>query len=621
MTSKLVIHSVFEQVAERRAGHPAVRGAAGEMTYGALNEAANRLAHALLERHDLKPGSVVGLHLPAGLNYVVGLLGVAKAGGVFLPQEPDTPPLRLQKFLDRAKPAVVVTDAEHSETWGALGVDVPTLRLDELHGGPAANPPLAVGGDDASYIVFTSGSTGEPKAILGSQKGLSHFVHWELKEFGLDETARVSQLAPPTFDVSLRDIFVPLLAGGVLCVPSADVRSDGRRLLDWLDAEGISLIHVVPSVFRGLLEELAARPHAGALLKSLRHVLLAGEPLYGVDVQHWRALMGERVELVNLYGPSETTLAKAFHRVRDVPPEPGRMLPVGRPLPNTALLVIKDGELCDEGEIGEVYIKTPFMSHGYYGDPEATAEAFVQNPLTPEVPDRVYRTGDLGRYRQDRDVELLGRQDNQVKVRGVRVELSEIEQALLQHPSVKQAVVVAHSSNDHHVYLTAYFVAAAPADDDELRRHLGRWLPAPMHPSYFVQMEQFPLNLHGKVMRRALPRPADLLYSQRPYAAPADETEEALAGLWGELLELRKVGVTHSFVELGGDSLKAIRLLTRIFHRFGVEVKLAELFPRATVRELSALISERVRLGAASHAGAEPEIAPPTAEEMRWLME
>jgi amino acid adenylation domain-containing protein len=620
MTTKSVIHSVFEAIAAERPSGPAIRSAAGEVSYGALNEAANRLAFRLRERHGVGRGTVVGLFLTAGINYVVSLLGVAKAGGVFLPLEPATPALRQRKFLAKTSPGLVISDAEQAADWAALGHDAPLVRVDEEGGGwPASNPPLEVTGEDASYIVFTSGSTGEPKAILGSQKGLSHFVHWEVKEFGLEAGVRVSQLAPPTFDVSLRDIFVPLLAGGTLCIPAADVRANSRRLLDWLDAEGITLTHCVPSVFRGLLEVLAEEARPAERLCDMRHVLLAGEPLYGVDVERWRALMGERIELVNLYGPSETTLAKAYHRISEAPAEPGRMIPVGHPLPNTALLIIKDGELCDQGEIGEVYIKTPFMTKGYYGDPVLTDEAFVQNPLTPDVPDRVYRSGDLGRYRADRSVELLGRQDSQVKVRGIRIELSEIEQALLQHPSVGQAVVVAHSSADHQIYLTAYFIASEPLADAQLRGHLEQWLPQAMHPAFFVQMESFPVNLHGKVVRRALPRPADLLYQHQAYVAPAGAIEEALAGVWGEVLELRKIGATHTFVELGGDSLKAIRCLSRIFQRFGVEVKLQELFPRGTVRELAALIVER---GPADAGGAptEPEIAPPTEEEWQLLM-
>src|SRR6266851_3985324 len=201
MMTKSVIHSVFEHVASQQAKCSAIRTAAGEITYEALNAAANRVAFHLRVHHGVQRGTVVGLYLTMGINYVVGLLGVAKAGGVFLPLEPSIPPRRQQKFLAKATPALVISDADHCAAWADLGIDVPLQQLDALRAGPTKNLSIEVTGEDASYIVFTSGSTGEPKAILGSQKGLSHFVHWEVKEFGLDATVRVSQFAPPTFDV------------------------------------------------------------------------------------------------------------------------------------------------------------------------------------------------------------------------------------------------------------------------------------------------------------------------------------------------------------------------------------------------------------------------------------
>ena len=221
---------------------------------------------------------------------------------------------------------------------------------------------------------------------LGSQKGLSHFLHWEIGEFALGEESRVSQLAPATFDVSLRDILAPLLAGGTLCIPPDEARTDSRRLLTWLEAAKVSLIHCVPSLFRQLMAELGTEHRSETRLLNLTHLLLAGEPLYGADIQRWHALMGSRIQLTNLYGPSETTLAKAFHRITETPDEPARMVPVGKPLPNSALLIIKNGELCDPGEIGDVFIKTPFMSKGYLDAPDLMAESFIQNPLTPTRP-------------------------------------------------------------------------------------------------------------------------------------------------------------------------------------------------------------------------------------------
>jgi amino acid adenylation domain-containing protein len=587
--NKAVIHSAIERVAVEAPDSVAVVGEAASLTYSDLNRGANGLAAWLRASAPVVTGSIVGLLLPPGPDLVLAMLGVAKAGGVFMPLDPAAPENRLRAQLAKSEPIAVITDTGWRDVVTALAGER-AFCLDFSGIEPADNPQLAVTGDDASYVMFTSGSSGAPKAILGSQKGLSHFVHWEVAELGLASDCRVSQFAPPTFDVSLRDIFVPLLAGGTLYVPPISGLKGGPHLLNWIDVAGITLIHCVPSLFRALLEQLADLPDPQSRLGTLRHVLLAGEPLYGSDVQRWRELMGARVELLNLYGPSETSLAKAFHRITETPTDPARMVPVGLPLPNTALLIIRDSELCDIGEIGEIHIRTPFMSKGYLNDPALNAETFIQNPLTPGRVDTIYRTGDIGRYRPDRSVELLGRRDGQVKVNGVRIELAEVEQALMRHPAIRLAVAAAHTGDDRQTYVIAYFTAETDISDEGLRNHLFQWLPATMHPAFFVQMESFPLNLHGKVNRRALPRPAELLYRRHAYAAPKPGDEEALAALWGEVLQLPKIGADHGFAELGGDSLKAIRLMTRIFRTFGVEIRLPDLFPSGTVRSLSAVI-------------------------------
>lgn len=593
---KGVLHTEFEQVAAARPDQAAVSTADGPVSYRRLDEAANR-ASAGLRRAGLRPGGVAALFLGPGAGYVTAMLAVMKAGGVFVALDPAAPVRRQRALLATVTPALVVLDARHAEAWAAVAVDLPRLHIDDPDLAPGADPPPLVAPDAPCYIVSTSGSTGEPKAILGTHKGLSHFIHWEREEFSLAADVRVAQLAPPTFDVSLRDLLVPLTAGGTVCIPAAETRARIDRLLDWLDAEAITLMHCVPTLFRALMQELARRPEPGALLTRLRHVLLAGEPLYGADVRRWRSLMGTRTELVNVYGPSETTLAKAFYRIPEGEPDAARMVPVGSALPDTALLIVKDGELCDPGEIGEVYISTPYMSLGYIGDPAMTAERFVANPISGSGDERAYRTGDFGRYRPDRTVELLGRQDTQVKVRGVRIELTEVENAMLQHPAIEQAVVAAHQASGHEVVLCGYYVAAGPLPDEELREHLGRWLPTSMHPAYLMHMASLPSNLHGKVMRRALPRPADLLYEQRPYETAADGIERDVASLFNEVLRIGKVSAVHSFVEMGGDSLGAIRLLPRISERFGVEVSFPELFPRGTVRQLAAAIAARMTDG------------------------
>jgi amino acid adenylation domain-containing protein len=617
--SPVVFTDSFAASAAAHQNATAIRHSQGEISYAALQNASKNVAGFLQAHLDFQQGDVVGLALPMGPAYVVAALGVAQAGGIFMALDPGLPPRRLPQLLAKAQSKLIFTEKESLPHWTQAAAPISVIELETVLSQNFQPQPVAFDENAASYIVFTSGSTGEPKAILGTHKGLKHFLEWEIQEFRLDPSSRVSQLAPPTFDVSLRDILTPLLAGGTLCIPPSDTRLDSRSLLRWLDSEAITLVHCVPSLFRELIRELETHPQPTSLLTKLQFILLAGEPLYGVDVQRWQTLMGDRTQLVNLYGPSETTLAKAFHRIPNTPLEASRMIPVGRPIPGAALLLLKDGVLCDRGQIGEVFIKTPFMSRGYLGDPTLTSEKFVQNPLTPNTPDTVYQSGDLGRYLPDWSVELLGRQDGQVKVNGNRIELAEIEQALLRHPSVTQAVATAHNSPNHQVSLTAYIIASETLADLDLRTHLGEWLPPAVHPSFFVQLESFPLNLHGKVMRKSLPKPSELLYLHNPKVEPDGLVEAQLAELWSSVLDLRSISVTHTFAELGGDSLKAVRLLSKIFHQFGTQVKLQEIFPRSTVRELAALVQSRRPAVAPSETKA--PIAPMTAEELELLSE
>jgi non-ribosomal peptide synthetase component F len=290
----------------------------------------------------------------------------------------------------------------------------PDARLHYRHDHPASNPDLPLDGNDPNYIIYTSGSTGQPKLIEGCHKGLSHFIHWEIAEFHLNSNSRVSQLSPLSFDVSFRDIFAPLLAGGTLCIPEKNIRFQPQRLLQWIVSSGVTLVHSVPTLFRLLTGELGSLAEPADALKELQYILLAGEPLFGKDVLRWRSLAGAGVRLVNMYGPSETTLAKMFYCVPDNGINPASVIPLGQPISNTAILILNEGRLCRPGEPGTIYIKTPFRSRGYFRNPELTAEKFVQNPLHNDFNDIVYNTGDTGKYLEDTNVVFLGRNDNQV---------------------------------------------------------------------------------------------------------------------------------------------------------------------------------------------------------------
>jgi amino acid adenylation domain-containing protein/non-ribosomal peptide synthase protein (TIGR01720 family) len=558
----------FEAAARRAPDKIAVEDAYGTVTYGQLA--------AALPVAGIAPGQPVGIRLAPGIGYVAAFLGVSAMRGVPMPIDVAVPPLRLERILEVSGCTRII--------------DTPPLP------DTSAAPRVAPAPDDPAYVMFTSGSTGAPKAILGRHRGLSHFLAWEIGELGLDGSVRVSMLAPATFDVSLRDMLVPLCAGGTLCIPSDDVRTSPRRLLQWLADSRVTLMHIVPTLFRLLLAELEA---GGPRPAALRHILLAGEPLYGADVLRWRAVMGGAAALFNLYGPSETTLAKAFHRIGDVPADANRVLPIGKPLPNTAFLVIDDGRLCDIGEIGEIHIKTPYRSLGYLNDPEQTAAAFIDNPLSPGHGDVVYRTGDLGRYLPDRSVECLGRLDHQVKINGVRIEPAEVESAVRRIDGVEDVAVVGHKSAQQQSVLACYYRGRG-LSTSTIREQLAEALPPSMIPSFFLELDEFPMTLSGKINRRALPRPEELLYEKRPYRAPSNDVERELAAIWSDVLGLKNAGVDHAFVELGGDSLKAIRAAAAIHRAFGVDVPLKDLFAGATI----ATLAPRLGAAASERAGA-----------------
>lgn len=584
---KKLVQSVFLSVSRAYPHNTAISEPNRNISFEQLNQCANQAA-LQIAGHGIKNGDIVGLLIEASIDYVIAMLAVLKAGGIFMPMDPDTPKKRLEFIIDKTAPKLVITNKpEFVKIVSNYPVAVTMLATSPQETAP--EPEAVVDGNDSAYIVFTSGSTGFPKAIEGQHKGLSHFIHWEMKTFALTETTKVAWLAPPTFDVSLRDIFVPLLSGGTLVIPDAELRKKTSYLPAWLADNKVTLMHCVPSLFRMLSKEFQDTGASNSL-PDLQRILLAGEPLYAKDVMAWRDLFGERIELVNIYGPSETTLAKAYFPIKNLPAQPQAMIPIGQAIANSALLIIKNGRLCSIGEIGEIYIKTPFRSKGYYGDPELTAAVFMQNPLHQDNEDIVYKTGDLGRYLPDHSVEFLGRQDNQVKINGVRIELAEIEQAVLTHDAIGQAAVIAHAVDKQDTVLVCYFVARTSLSNDALREHLRQWLPPAMLPTFFVPLTEMPLNLHGKVDRKALPKPDELLYAEH-YQEPENDIEVELVKQWQQLLGLNKIGVTHAFMDMGGDSLKAMRMVAGIYKAFNVDISLKDFFAQPTVRQLARLIA------------------------------
>lgn len=624
---KRLVHTVIERQAGQCPRAVAIEEAERSVTYGRLETDANRLAHGLWNA-GVRCGDVVGVALDPGICHVTSLLAVLKAGAVYLPLDLGFPAPRLRRMLEVGSPRALITDppgqARLTDLWASQVAPYPNVLvwnaagdLPEASGpAPTTPPDLCLDPDAGCYLFFTSGSTGEPKAILGRHKSLGHFVHWQAGELGLDRSTRVSQLVPLTFDASLRDLLTPLSVGGTVCVPARDDRAHMGRLKTWLVDQKISLVHTVPSVFRRLTATLldaaqdATVQHGPDLLPHLRHVLLAGEALYRRDVAAWRRALGpSAAEVINLYGATENTLIKMFHRVPTEidhqvpePAGPDQVIPIGRAISNTVAFICVDGRLARAGEVGEIYIKTPFLSHGYYGDEQATARIFVPNPLADAGAqaddDRVHRTGDLGRYLPaDGDsrplIEWVGRADDLVKINGARVEPEEVKRITLRHPRVADAAVLGLGDGHGGRRLVCYFVEApdfASAGDrpstestsESLRRWQTRHLPAYMVPSFRVPLDRLPVNRHGKLDRQALPSPESVL-DEREFTAPRDALEQTVHDIWCRVLNLPRIDIHRSFFDLGGHSLAAARILPRLHQSLGVELSPAQLFLRPTV--------------------------------------
>lgn len=455
----------------------AIEMEAGTLTYGELDgltvQAAGLLTSAGLRR------TVIAILMSDPAAQIGAMLAVLRAGAVFCFLDPRLPVQRLADMAETAAPAAVVTDEGCSPLCRSL-FETGEARLFfwEARSGMRPLRPGAGGGQPAMladtrlgapcYVYFTSGSTGRPKAVLGQENGLSHFIDWEIETFGLCHDDRVSQFTLPTFDVYLRDIFTALCAGGTVCLlPDRDLLLDPDGLAGWIDRSGVTLVHCVPSLLRGLL---LAQLDPGRF-RRLKRILLAGEPLLPSDVNRWTGIFGDRIELVNLYGPTETTLAKFCYRV-----PPGevatRYVPVGKPIRGAQAVLLQESlDPCRRGDVGELYIRTPFRSLGYFNEPALTAQAFIQNPFSKHPDDLLYRTGDLATELPDGSYRLTGRKDFQVKIHGMRVELGEIEATFAAHPGIAEAVVVAHEHAPGDLRLSAFCTARTepgeqPGDGD-----------------------------------------------------------------------------------------------------------------------------------------------------------
>jgi amino acid adenylation domain-containing protein len=569
----------------------AVAVVAGEqvLTYAELDARANRLAQRL-QRLGVRPEVVVGVFVERCLEMAVALLGVLKAGGACVPLDPSYPPERLALMLADARAPVVLTQPRLAKLLPRIGATTVCLDIDWTSA-PSEAPPRGLGPDHLAYVLYTSGSTGVPKGVMLTHRGLVNHHRVAVDRYGLGPGDRVLQFCSISFDVSIEELFPTWATGATVVLRPGEEPILGRGWLDWLRRSGVSVMNLPTAYWHQWVRDLQALGEA--VPEALRLVVVGGERATAPAYRSWLEVGGERVRWVNAYGPTEASIMTTLYE----PDVPGaapvdRDPPIGRPLANTTIhLLDPQGQPVPSGAAGEVHIGGVGVARGYLGRPELSAERFVPDPFAQSPGARLYRTGDLARWSEEGELEFLGRLDDQVKVRGFRIECAEVEAALRSHPQVAEAVVVARKDRRGDNELVAYVVPSAEDTPDgvALRRFLAGRLPSFMVPATVVALDALPLTPNGKVDRAALPPPVPAVARGSP-EAPRTRVEQALADIWARVLGLEVVGVHEDFFDLGGHSLLAAQVIAEIRERFASEVPLGALFEAPTVAELAARV-------------------------------
>ncbi|MGH8162034.1 MAG: amino acid adenylation domain-containing protein, partial [Gammaproteobacteria bacterium] len=588
----LCIHQLFEQQVERSPDATAIVFEDQSLSYRELNSRANRLAHNLIAQ-GVSPDARVAICTERSPAMVVGLLAILKAGGAYVPLDPAYPCERLTYVLADARPCLLLADAAGRDALGrdAIGsltvLDLADAALADAVG-YADNPCVsALTERHLAYVIYTSGSTGTPKGAMNEHRGVVNRLLWMQDMLALDGGDAVLQKTPFAFDVSVWELFLPLITGARLVVARPNGHKDPAYLADILFEEKITTVHFVPSMLAVFLKHVDTRYSAG-----LRRLVCSGERLTAALVADFLHRLPD-VELYNLYGPSEAAVdVTAWHCTSE---NIAAGVPIGHPVANTRIYILDaSGEPVPPSVAGEIFIGGVQVGRGYLGRDVLTHERFLKDPFTSSTSGRMYKTGDLGRWRADGSIEYLGRNDFQVKLRGLRIELGEIEARLTEHQAVHQAVVIALGEGaDKH--LIAYVVADAdPSFDlnDTLREHLSARLPDYMVPAAFVHLDAFPLTPNGKLDRRALPVPDDDALERADYEPPQGDIETELAEVWAELLGVERIGRRDNFFNLGGHSLLAASLINRVA-ALGAELSMSAVFTSPVFADFSRAVAER----------------------------
>jgi amino acid adenylation domain-containing protein len=610
------MHELFEKQAEKTPDLVAVADNHRQLTYAELDRRSNQLAH-YLRNLGIGREVKVGICMRRSVDMIVALLGILKSGGAYVALDPAYPSERLRVILEDSEAAVLLTEQEifeRAQLAFAARLIYWEQEWDQISRESEENLASNTDGENLAYLIYTSGSTGRPKAVGIRHSSVTMLLRWAQEIFTPQETAAVLCSTSICFDLSVFEIFVPLSRGGraLVVVNALEVPHMARR-------DEVTLINTVPSAMAELLR-------MNAVPASVRVVNLAGEALPKALVK--QVYERTRVErLFNLYGPSEdTTYSTAAYLSRE---KMDQEVSIGTPIPGTCAYVIGENfQLLPANTVGELYLGGAGLARGYVGRPELTAEWFVSDPFTQEAGARMYRTGDLARWRADGQLDFLGRADHQVKLRGYRIELGEIENQLEDHEQVERAVVMVREDHPGDQRLVAYVVKKeqkTKLDSGELRQYLRQRLPEYMVPGFYTELERFPLSPNGKIDRKALPKPEIGHLQEAPsYVAPRTLIEKQLANIWSELLGLEKIGVHDNFFEIGGHSLSAVRVLSRVGREYGLDLHLQMLFNAPTIETFSRTLETLSQKGISISSvkpRAKQQLAPLSyPQQMLWIV-
>ncbi|NIM15654.1 MAG: amino acid adenylation domain-containing protein, partial [Candidatus Aminicenantes bacterium] len=615
-----MIHQLFEEQAEKSGdgvavvcleqgvAPPTIKGVGAQgavplngnvhLTYKELNEKSNQLAR-LLRKKGVQANTIAALMVERSLEMIVGLYAILKAGAAYLPVEPDYPEERIRYMLEDSGTRFLLTREKFIRDI-SFDIDAEILNLEDesLYQEETGNLERISTPEDLFYMIYTSGSTGKPKGVRVKIQGFVNLIYWYVTEFEMNSRDCVLLIAPISFDLAQKNLYASLITGGTLCLPSPGL-PDYHELSGTIARDQVTIINSAPSVFYPLIE-FNAGDHF-IKLKSLRYLFLGGEPIQGEKLAEWLNSETCQCELVNTYGPTECTDIASSFRVNKKDIGKQKNIPIGRPIYNVSLFVLDNHRrVLPVGVTGELCIGGIGLSRGYHKNPELTAAKFVHTPHLPLK--EVYRTGDLVRWLPDGNIRFLGRIDHQVKVRGFRIELQEIENQLVKHERIKEAVVIfgRKDKDTRGSYLCAYIIPDAHAfaehslTSGELRDYLSRHLPSYMIPSYFVQLEVLPLTPSGKVNKTALPAPQFDAAAECEYTPPKDKVEEKLVEIWQDVLGLEgtPISTRADFFALGGHSLNAVRVVNAIHKVMKVKISIQIIFQSSTILQLATVIRE-----------------------------